>query len=60
MGPADPLGTHGGMAIFHWYFSGSTEYRDPLFKTGAWRKPRLRFLWSTTLAGNLQVTFRTT
>src|SRR6266567_1252953 len=31
-GPADPLGKHGGMAIFDWYFSGSTEYRDPLFK----------------------------
>ena len=31
-GPADPLGKHGGMAIFNWYFSGSTEFRDPLFK----------------------------
>src|SRR5438105_6440895 len=31
-GPADPLGKHGGMSIFDWYFSGSTEYRDPLFK----------------------------
>jgi dihydrofolate reductase len=31
-GPADPLGTHGGMAIFDWFFSGATEYREPLFK----------------------------
>ena len=31
-GPADPLGKHGGMNIFNWYFSGSTEFRDPLFK----------------------------
>src|SRR5262249_39307713 len=29
---ADPLGKHGGMNIFNWYFSGSTEFRDPLFK----------------------------
>jgi hypothetical protein len=31
-GPGDPLGKHGGMNIFNWYFSGSTEFRDPLFK----------------------------
>src|SRR5215471_7196273 len=31
-GPADPPGKHGGMNIFNWYFSGSTEFRDPLFK----------------------------
>jgi dihydrofolate reductase len=35
-GPDDgaefPLGKNGGMAIFDWYFSGSTEYRSPLFK----------------------------
>jgi dihydrofolate reductase len=31
-GPEFPLGKHGGMAIFDWYFSGSEPYRDPLFK----------------------------
>src|SRR6266567_4152708 len=31
-GPEFPLGKHGGMAIFDWYFSGSEQYRDPLFK----------------------------
>jgi dihydrofolate reductase len=31
-GPEFPLGKNGGMAIFDWYFSGSNEYRDPLFK----------------------------
>jgi dihydrofolate reductase len=34
---ADPLGGHGGMHLFDWYFSGDEEYRDPLFRpeTGA-------------------------
>jgi len=34
---ADPLGAHGGMQLFDWYFSGDEEYRDPLFRpeTGA-------------------------
>ncbi len=31
-GKADPLGRHGGMHIFDWYFSGQEEYRDPLFR----------------------------
>ncbi len=35
-GPDDgtgfPLGKHGGMAIFDWFFSGAEEYRHPLFK----------------------------
>src|ERR1700733_1604634 len=31
-GPQYPLGKHGGMAIFDWYFSGREEYRSPLFK----------------------------
>jgi dihydrofolate reductase len=31
-GPADPLGRHGGMHVFDWYFSGHEEYRDPLFR----------------------------
>jgi len=31
-GPAFPLGKHGGMAIFDWYFSGTEEYDNPLFK----------------------------
>ena len=31
-GPAFPLGKHGGMSIFDWYFSGKKEYVDPLFK----------------------------
>lgn len=31
-GKADPLGRHGGMHIFDWYFSGQDEYRDPLFR----------------------------
>jgi hypothetical protein len=32
-GPDDgkqyPLGRHGGMHIFDWYFSGTEEYRSP-------------------------------
>jgi len=31
-GPDDPLGRHGGMHVFDWYFSGDEEYRDPLFR----------------------------
>jgi dihydrofolate reductase len=31
-GPGFPLGKHGGMAIFDWYFSGTKEYDNPLFK----------------------------
>ena len=35
-GPNDgkqyPLGQHGGMAIFDWYFSGTEEVKSPLFK----------------------------
>jgi dihydrofolate reductase len=31
-GVADPLGRHGGMHVFDWYFSGDEEYRDPLFR----------------------------
>jgi dihydrofolate reductase len=31
-GPAFPLGRHGGMSIFDWYFSGKKEYGSPLFK----------------------------
>lgn len=31
-GPADPLGRHGGPHVFDWYFSGSEEVRDPLFR----------------------------
>jgi dihydrofolate reductase len=31
-GPEFPLGKHGGMSIFDWYFSGTDEYRHPLFK----------------------------
>lgn len=35
-GPGDgkefPLGRHGGMAIFDWYTSGTTEIQSPLFK----------------------------
>ena len=31
-GGADPLGRHGGMHLFDWYFSGQEEYRDPLFR----------------------------
>src|SRR5258705_11665069 len=31
-GPGFPLGQHGGMAIFDWYFSGTKEYENPLFK----------------------------
>jgi dihydrofolate reductase len=34
-GPAFPLGKHGGMSIFDWYFSGKSEYVDPLFKPEA-------------------------
>lgn len=32
---ADPLGGHGGMHLFDWYFSGDEEYRDPLFRPEA-------------------------
>ncbi|HEY2803577.1 MAG TPA: dihydrofolate reductase family protein [Actinomycetota bacterium] len=31
-GRDDPLGRHGGMHVFDWYFSGNEEYRDPLFR----------------------------
>lgn len=31
-GPAFPLGKHGGMSIFDWYFSGQDVYREPMFK----------------------------
>jgi dihydrofolate reductase len=31
-GDANPLGRHGGMHIFDWYFSGDEEYRHPLFR----------------------------
>jgi dihydrofolate reductase len=31
-GPEFPLGKNGGMAIFDWYFSGTEEYKDPVFK----------------------------
>jgi dihydrofolate reductase len=31
-GKQHPLGRHGGMAIFDWYFSGKEEFRSPLFK----------------------------
>ena len=31
-GVADPLGRHGGEHLFDWYFSGSEEYRDPVFR----------------------------
>ena len=31
-GPEFPLGKHGGMSIFDWYFSGTQEYRLPMFK----------------------------
>jgi len=38
-GPGDgkqfPLGQHGGMAIFDWYFSGDKEIQSPLFKPEA-------------------------
>jgi len=27
-----PLGRHGGIHLFDWYFSGTEEYRDPLFR----------------------------
>ncbi|MDT7817170.1 MAG: hypothetical protein QOJ42_7086, partial [Acidobacteriaceae bacterium] len=30
-GKANPLGKHGGMHIFDWYFYGTEEYRDPRF-----------------------------
>jgi hypothetical protein len=36
-GPEFPLGKHDGMAILHWYFSGTEEYRTPLFKPTASR-----------------------
>ncbi len=31
-GPRFPLGQHGGMTIFDWYFSGTQTFRNPLFK----------------------------
>src|SRR4029450_1204361 len=31
-GVADPLGRHGGDPLFDWSFSGSEEYRDPVFR----------------------------
>jgi dihydrofolate reductase len=31
-GSEDPLGRHGGMHVFDWYFSGTEEYRDPVFR----------------------------
>ena len=31
-GPEFPLGKHGGMSIFDWYFSGNSEYRHPVFR----------------------------
>jgi dihydrofolate reductase len=31
-GKAHPLGTHGGEHVFDWYFSGTKEHRDPLFR----------------------------
>jgi dihydrofolate reductase len=31
-GKQHPLGRHGGMCIFDWYFSGNEEYRHPLFR----------------------------
>jgi hypothetical protein len=31
-GKEHPLGRHGGMHIFDWYFSGNEEYRHPLFR----------------------------
>ncbi len=35
-GPDDskdnPLGRHGGMHVFDWYFSGGEEYRNPLLR----------------------------
>jgi hypothetical protein len=31
-GKAHPLGRHGGEHIFDWYFSGTEEVRDPLFR----------------------------
>jgi dihydrofolate reductase len=31
-GKANPLGRHGGEHVFDWYFSGSEEVRDPLFR----------------------------
>jgi hypothetical protein len=31
-GEANPLGKHGGMHIFDWYFSCTEEYRDPRFR----------------------------
>ncbi len=31
-GKQHPLGEHGGMAIFDWYFSGTEEVKSPLFK----------------------------
>jgi dihydrofolate reductase len=34
-GPEFPLGKHGGMSIFDWYFSGKNEYGSPLFKPEA-------------------------
>ena len=31
-GKAHPLGRHGGEHVFDWYFSGSEELHDPLFR----------------------------
>lgn len=31
-GKAYPLGQHGGMAIFDWFFSGTEEYRAPVLR----------------------------
>lgn len=42
-GPEDgktyPLGRHGGMHIFDWYFSGDEEYRNPKYDIG---RPKTR------------------
>jgi dihydrofolate reductase len=31
-GKANPLGRHGGEHVFDWYFSGTEDYRHPLFR----------------------------
>jgi len=31
-GKAHPLGVHGGEHVFDWYFSGTEEYRNPVFR----------------------------
>src|SRR5712675_893515 len=31
-GKQNPLGTHDGMHLFDWYFSGTKELHDPLFR----------------------------